>query len=378
MATILTGLYPVAHGAERRAQGIGDDVVTLAERLGAAGYLTAMFTTNPTVVEKFGFGRGFDRFDYVHQLQGKRRRSVDSADVQRAAIDWLDGRSPAERARPLFLVIHTLDPHDPYRPAEPFRSRFAAGVDVESACCFRGARLGELSAEAAAIRRRDSLALYDGEIAENDESFGRFLDDLRARNLFADAAILFTSDHGEEFFEHGGWRHAETLFEEVLRIPMVLRLPGGESGGVVLPGPADQIDVAPTLLALAGIPVAPELPGGSWLPAIRGGVPPPGESMAWLRHPAFEVAALRDGDWKWLRHDGPRREGEAGAPAESLFDLAGDPRELVNRLEQEPERRRDLARRSRDTTVRHRQSGAGGEVEIDDELDRELRALGYL
>jgi arylsulfatase A-like enzyme len=381
MATLLTGLHPVTHGAERRNQGIAPEVRTLAERLSAAGYETAMFTTNPTVVEKFGFGRGFDRFEYVHQLRGRKRRSVDSAEMHRAAAGWLSGRAAPER--PFFLVVHTLDPHDPYRPREPYRSRFAPGVDVASACCFRGEQLAALSAERAAIRRRDSLALYDGEIAQNDASFGRLLDDLHARGLLQRSAVVFTADHGEEFHEHGGWRHAESLFEEVLRVPLVVRLPEGAPAGAIVEDPADQIDLAPTLLELAGIAMPPELPGASLLPRIGGGAPPPRESLAWLRHPAFEVVAIRDGNWKWLRHDGPPRVATAGLagaaePAEALYDLAADPGEQQNLLATEPDRRRALALRVKAARARLARRENAGEVEIDPELDAELRALGYL
>lgn len=381
MATILTGLYPITHGAERRAQGIAPEARTLAERLAAAGYETAMFTTNPTVVEKFGFGRGFDRFEYVHQLQGRKRRSVDSAAMHQAATAWLDGRAAPER--PFFLVVHTLDPHDPYRPQEPYRSRFAPGVDVAAACCFRGEGLGTLSAEQAAIRRRDSMALYDGEIAQNDASFGRLLDDLGARGLLQRSAVVFTGDHGEEFHEHGGWRHAESLFEEVLRVPLIVRLPGGAPTGTTVADPADQIDLAPTLLALAGVAVPPELPGASLLPVIAGGAAPARESLAWLRHPAFDVAAIRDGNWKWLRHEGALRavtSGVAGVgePAEALYDLAADPGEQSNLLEAEPARRRALALRVKAARARFARRESAGDVAIDPELDAELRALGYL
>lgn len=381
MATILTGLHPITHGAERRALGIAPEARTLAERLTEAGYETAMFTTNPTVVEKFGFARGFDHFEYVHQLQGRKRRSVDSAEMHRAATAWLDGRVAPQR--PFFLVVHTLDPHDPYRPQEPYRSRFAPGVDVASACCFRGERLAALSPAGAAIRRRDSMALYDGEIAQNDASFGRLVDDLRARGLLQRSAVVFTSDHGEEFHEHGGWRHAETLFEEVLRVPLVVRLPGDRPANATVADPADQIDIAPTLLDLAGIAAPPELPGASLLPVIAGGAPPPRESLAWLRHPAFEVAAIRDGNWKWLRHDGASRAvtpGVAGVaePADALYDLEADPGERQNLLEAEPARRRALALRVKAARARLARRGAAGEVAIDPGLDAELRALGYL
>jgi arylsulfatase A-like enzyme len=377
MATLLTGVYPVTHGAMRRASGIAPEVVTLAERLRDAGYETAMFTTNPTVVAKFGFDRGFDHYAYLHTKEGRKRRSVRSVEIHAAVVEWL-GQRARDETRPFFLVVHTLDPHDPYRPAREFRERLAPGVDVESSCCLRVHELRALAPEAAARRTADSLALYDAEIAANDASFGMLIDELVRRALLDGSAILFTADHGEEFLEHGGWRHAETLFEEVIRIPFVLRLPAGLGAGTVLPGPADQIDVAPTLLELAGVAIPPELPGGSWLPAIAGGAPPARESLAWLEHPAFSVAAIRDGDWKWIRHDGAHRDGAPSGASEWLFDLAADPTEGNDRLATEAERRRDLARRSRDASQRFRLRGAASEAEIDETLDEELKALGYL
>jgi arylsulfatase A-like enzyme len=144
-----------------------------------------------------------------------------------------------------------------------------------------------------------------------------------------------------------------------------------------VPDPADQIDLAPTLLELAGVAAPPELPGASLLPVIGGGEAPPRESLAWLRHPAFDVAAIRDGDWKWLRHDGALRAA-TGEPAEALYDLAADPGERRNLLESEPDRRRALALRAKEARARLARRASAGEVEIDPELDEELRALGYL
>ena len=255
VATLLTGLYPVSHGAQRRSQGLDASVVTLAERLSTRGYETAYFGTNPTVTAKFGFEQGFSEFHYLSQPRGRRRGHVDASEIHREVVAWLDRR---DRAKPFFLVVHTLDPHDPYRPREPYRARFAADVDVETACCIRPHELAALDAEGARARARAMIDLYDGEIAQNDAAFGELLDELERRDLYDRAAILLTSDHGEEFFDHGGWRHASTLYEEVLRVPFLFRLPGGAHGGGAIDGPVDQIDVAPTLLELAGIPAASE------------------------------------------------------------------------------------------------------------------------
>jgi arylsulfatase A-like enzyme len=370
VATILTGLYPVQHGAERRSKGLDPSLVTLAERLATAGYQTAFFGTNPTVTQKFGFDQGFDEFNYVARKVGRRRRSVDSHTIHREIVAWLDRR---DASKPFFLFVHTLDPHDAYRPDEPWRSRFAPGVDVEAACCVRDQQVSGLTGEAALRRAEESRALYDGEIAQNDAAFGLLVDELERRGLADGSAIVLTSDHGEEFFDHGGWGHASTLYEEVLRVPFILRLPRGARGGTELAGPLDQIDVAPTLLALAGLD-ASGMPGASWLPALDGGDAPDAESLAWLAHPSFSISAAAGGGWKWIGFTSPVPPGR---PAEELFRLAADPLERENLLAREPGRARWLAARSASVAERAGPAVAP-EVEIDAELDRELRALGYI
>lgn len=375
VATLLTGLYPITHGADRRARGLAPGVETLAALVAPAGYQSAFFTTNPTVTAKFGFDRGFDEYRYLSHPRGggRGRGHVDSGEIHRAVVDWLDRRDPA---RPFLLVVHTLDPHDPYRPPERFRRRFAPRVEVEVACCVRAAELAALSPAQARTRAGEMIALYDGEIAQNDESFGALLAELARRGLGERSAILLTSDHGEEFYDHGGWRHAETLYEEVLRVPMILRLPGGAHAGRTIEAPADQIDVVPTLLALAGLAAPAQLPGGSWLPALAGGAPPAAESLAWLEHPAFSLASATLDGWKGIRARGGWRPPlERGG--EELYRLADDPGERRDLARDRGVHRRFLLGRLAAAEARFGAAAAAPEVAIDAELERSLRALGY-
>ncbi len=202
---------------------------SLSERLAAAGYETALFTTNTNVTARFGFDQGFEEFHYLSRGLGRgKREHYSSSEINREVFAWLERR---DRSRPFFLFVHTLDPHDPYRPAEEFRRALAPEVDVESACCARSNVLEALSPEAARLRARDAAALYDAEIAENDAAFGELVDELERRGLAETTAVLLTSDHGEEFYEHGGWKHGFTLYEEQLRVPFVLRLPGRAHAG---------------------------------------------------------------------------------------------------------------------------------------------------
>ncbi|MEZ5312940.1 MAG: sulfatase [Thermoanaerobaculia bacterium] len=375
IATILTGLPPWVHGVETRASALPETIDTLAERLQAAGYETALFTTNPNIVPRFGFDQGWDRFDYLYERNGRGKRHVSSRVIHRAVVDWLGRRDPA---KPFFLFVHTLDPHDPYRPPEEFRRRFAPRVDVESACCGGVPMLDRLFADdPAAARRRaaDASDLYDAEVAENDASFGALLDELDARRLTARTAVLLTSDHGEEFLDHGGWKHGSTVFEEMLRVPFVLRLPEGRRAGEIETAPAEQIDVAPTFLALAGLPADSALPGRSVDDPVR--FREPRTSTARLVRAEVYLTSAKRGRFKAIRARGEWIP-PLGRPPWRLFDLADDPRELVDLAIENAFERKWLEGELHRSVARDAPADGAAEVAIDPELDRTLRALGYI
>jgi arylsulfatase A-like enzyme len=376
VTTILTGLPPWAHGVEERSSALPEEVATIGERLAAAGYDTALFTTNANIVARFGFAQGWETFEAIFERSGGARRHVDSAEIHRHVLSWLDARGQRGERRPFLLVVHTLDPHDPYRPAEPFRRALAPGVDVERACCGSARQLTALAlADPAAGQARAAAAseLYDAEVAQNDASFGALLDELERRGLAERTAVLLTSDHGEEFFEHGGWKHGFTLYEEMLRVPMVLRLPGASPAGRVVDAPAEQIDVVPTLLELAGLPADALLPGRSLL-AIDGASPR--FSTARLVRAGVILESAKRELWKLVRRRGPW-VAPLGEPPYLLFDLAADRGELADVALARRDERRYL-----DGELERVTAGAADarrvSAPIDPELDRALKALGYL
>jgi choline-sulfatase len=397
VASILTGLFPPAHGAQLRSQKIHESVETLAERLQKLGYETALFTTNANIVARFGFDQGWDSFRYLAHRSGRKHQHFDADEMNREVFSWLDQRSQRPQTRPFFLVVHTLDPHDPYRPREEFRSRLAPQASVEQSCCLRTSRLAELSASAARDHAAQAIALYDAEIAQNDAAFGELLDELERRNLAATSAILLTADHGEEFFDHGGWKHGFTLYEEVLRIPFILRLPAAgnaDSRGRTIAAAVDQVDIAPTLLALAGAAPAPDLPGRDLLPWVTSATPPAPSartSFAWLSRPGAVSTAMLAGDWKLIRspegRDGPAwADDSAAAPPtvgvrfRELYDLASDPGERQSLLDPSlPRTLRELWLEGEMSASQklHGDGEPAEEAEIDPELEKSLRALGY-
>jgi len=374
VATLLTGLYPVAHRAQGSWGVLREEVETIAERLAPAGYQSAMFTANSNTSHRFGFAQGWDHFELMTEGRGRAIRHLQSFEMTAPVVEWLDGRDPE---RPFLLVVHTIDPHDSYTPGERFRHRLAPGVDPELGTRERLAELGGLDAPEAEARARELLHLYDAEIAQNDESFGELLAALDARGLGDDTAVLLVSDHGEEFLEHGGWKHGFTLYEEQLRIPLILRLPDGERAGTVLPGPVEQIDVVPTLLDLAGVGPARELPGRSLLDELEPGLASPRPSFAWLERQGTSLSAVTFEQWKLIRTTGAWEPPAGRAPA-LLFGLGTDPGERDDQALGARLRRLWLGGSLAAAEARWAAGGDELEAPRDTELEEGLRALGYL
>ena len=369
VASLLTGLYPHAHGAVGREDRLVAETPYLSEILNEAGWATAGFVTNGNVSAPFGFDRGWDTFRHFSESNDVPEHHVLSDALNEHVFDWLDAHDPA---RPFFLYVHTSDPHYPYRPPEPWLDRFASEVEDPS--------IGDLDAVVRLIRgklpvedrvRQDLIDLYDGEIAFNDHHFGRLLDRLRADGLYDRTLIVFLGDHGEEFLDHDGWGHGATLYEEQLRVPLVIKLPNGERGGVVVDEPVRQIDVLATLLDVLGRPIPSEVQGTSRLAAMRG-VAPVGRatpSFAELHLDGEDADVIVDGRFKLIL-DG------AGDHAE-LYDVIADPGERHDLADERPVlagylRAQLLSRRATSRTV-GRQA-----ADIDPELRSRLEALGYL
>lgn len=372
VATMLTGLEPITHLTENTNERLSDDLETLAERLGEAGYQTAMITSNGNVARRFGFGQGFDRFEYLREDENTAELHATADVVVRHAARFLIRR---DRRRPIFLVAHVSDPHDPYAPRASFRERLAPGVPLERGSAKRLRELEERHLAVDAAELEEIVSLYDGEIAQSDAAFGRLLELLDDQGMAADAAVLFLSDHGEEFLDHGSWFHGKTLYEEQLRIPFVLRLPGGEGAGARPPGTAQQIDVVPTFLELAGLPPVSGLPGRSLLADVRGEPAGARDAYSWLRRDGFRARALRSGEWKLVvRPGGPR----AGSPYAELFRLVDDRDEHDDLAWRRDVRRAALEARLAAARARWSPERDAETVRVGKEMRRRLQALGYL
>jgi arylsulfatase A-like enzyme len=303
VASLFTSLLPREHGCVRFLTPLDPGLVTLAERLRQAGYGTGAVVVNPHVGAKnMEFDQGFDQFEALPV--GRR-----AASVVDAALAFLDAR----RGQPAFVYVHTMDTHAPYRPPSPFDRRFPPFPEPgrEAARPFR-------DYEEPADRDR-IVGQYDGAIAYGDREFGRFVAALRERGLYDRATIVFLADHGEEFLDHGGWEHGRTLYDELVRVPLVLKYAGRREAGRRVARQVQLVDILPTILKGQRLPVPGGIAGRP-LDESFGATGP--ERPAAFQTSYFEDAAYgaRTSEAKYIRHFYP-------ASGELFFDLRRDPGE---------------------------------------------------
>jgi len=352
-----------------------EDGPTLAELFRKAGYRTGLFSGNVHVGAAFGTDRGFEHVTEEEAELPGHPFNDNAARINAAALAWVRSLPPGAKA---FLYIHTIHPHNPYDPPEPYRSRFTAGVSstidgsTEALTAIKKKRI-----EAGPADRERLRGLYAGAFAYNDGELAGFLSALAAWAPPAETLVALSSDHGEELFDHGGVLHGYTLHEEMLRIPLVLWAPGRLRPGTVT-ARTDTLDLHATLLGLAGIPgpagaVGRSLTGpsaaGPHLAAassLKGGI------FA-IRSDRFKVIWAPRTGFHWGMGEGIGRSRDP----EYIFDLTRDPRETVNlagsgSLEAAWLRSRLLA-----WAERGRSEEADGAEPVDAETLKRLEALGY-
>ncbi len=341
--SLLSGLYPSTHGVVDPTLRPSDETPLLAEKLRDEGFYTFALTGGGWLTPDYGFGRGFLAFE------GRRRGLQTILDEARATI------AAAHGERPFFAFLHTYDVHCPYDPGEPWASRFnsedASPIETEGRCGNPDFNAMDLSpAEVRFLSDR-----YDASVRRADDELGAFLRFLEDEGVLADTVVVVTSDHGEEFDEHGSIGHEGTLHREVLEIPLLIYAPGQPPG--VETRPAGLVDVVPTVLALLGLEASAELEGEPLL-----GPSAPSEAAPYR----YSELAWNGDLESWL---GPDRHWivDRATGTATLFNLERDPGEHAGTPTEPP----DFAlRRVRRRAVRSGPAPEGATA-------AELRALGY-
>jgi arylsulfatase A-like enzyme len=381
--TMFTGLYPSHHGVKDYEHRLPASAVTLAEVLRDQGFQTFAAVNTWNIADpRFEIFQGFAPGDLVYvretaQVQGggqvilnTGREVVAKAE---AALRGRDGR------RPFFLFLHLYDAHTDYTPSAEYRERFVSpyGGALQGDSVSTG-QLFEIRARNITLGARDVQFLremYDAEIRATDDILAGFLAFLEESGLARDTLIVFTSDHGEEFQEHGGLLHGRTQFQELLAVPLIVRGPGVPRG-VVVEEPVSLVDLFPTVLGCLGLPLPGPVDGLDLASAWNGGRLAPRALFGEADHnnvvdgkPVVDIKRMaRFGDEKLHvdRHSG----------AVALYDLAKDPGEARDLAAERAERvavLRAALSRFLDGEVTSEASGA----ELSDENLELLRELGY-
>ena len=386
VATLLTSMYPSSHRAVYNESLLPDAVTTLPEVLSAAGYHTVAFSSNPYVSPNFNFQQGFDEFYlmegerfggprmasrltfYVYAIRALKFAALDHflpiplwpqyvyqeiSGLNECVIRWLE----VNRRGRFFMYIHYMDPHDPYF-AHPYN-----GYTL-----FAGQ--GYLNRDLTPEMER----LYEGEATYLDTHVGRLLSALKTWGIYDETLIIFTSDHGEEFDEHGGFSHGQTLYQEQVAVPLIIKYPGEAYRGQVDGALVQSLDIAPTVLDVAGLPVPTAMQGLSLRPGADGD-----QTISYIFSEVdrwgCDVRAIRDQRHKLIiaNEDNPR-----GLPTVALFDLQTDPGEQNNLTEKEPDTVRRLrAQLDRALAFAKANAVASQSGELDPATQERLRQLGY-
>jgi len=361
-ASMFTSLLVQHHGASVAAQSaLRPGLVTLAELLQRAGFATASFNGGGELHRVWGLDRGFEVYESATDSTVSEIGADTLAGQVQLAKKWLEGLG----SRPFFLFLHTYEVHHPYTPAperlravEPsYSGRLPDRISIRL--------LEKINSGQRRLAPGDLehiVAAYDAEIASADAGFGDLLDLLRRLGRYDSSIVVLTSDHGEEFGERGkvGW-HGDTLYDEQIRIPLMVKLPQGRLAGKTVEPQVRGIDIAPTLLSQLGLPAPPEFSGTAI--DFAGGAPGhPPWSMATIEGRP-QGAAVRTDRWKWY-------EGR-------LYDLEHDPGERRDVAGLHPEVERDLEDRLM-ASLRSREIAAATPVSMPGEVQDQLRALGYL
>lgn len=367
-ASIFTSLIPSHHGALfARKQKLPDEAVTMAEMLKEEGFRTASFNGGAQMSERWGFGQGFDIYE---SYRGKIEQENFRQKVKKS-IAWLDESG----GDPFFLFLHTYEVHHPYTPDRDRLALFDAGYAGSLPDEISVDLLKEVNKGERLISEEDQqhiINAYDAEISSVDEAFGELLRYLKDRGLYDRTLIIFTSDHGEEFGEHGFWGwHSHTVYDELLKIPLIVKFPFSKYASMEVGTQTRSIDILPTILDVLRIPPLDHFEGRSLAALLENGEFPEYAISEQDMPEGHQTTSIRTGGMKFLSMDGGRKEFyllESDPEERNNLVTSGEHSTLVTGLAEQLEE----ALLSRD--------GPDGEeaAPLDEEAEERLKALGYL
>jgi choline-sulfatase len=264
VGSILTGLYPNKHRAERKDDRLSSEVLMLAEILKSMGYSTIHLTANGHITKAFNFDQGVD----FYKLSETWHNS--SEIINSNFFDLIDS-TPDLLEKSIFAYLHTVDPHDPYTPRAPFLKLKKAIEDADKYSHWARIRKKIENHNLTEEGLDFIVSLYDCEILQNDFFFGKFIDYLKQKGIYEDSIIVLTSDHGEQFYEHGGYFHGSSIYNEEIRVPLIIKFPNNEFFGFQSDFFVSQVDILPTILEYLGVNIPQEIDGISLFHQLKNG-----------------------------------------------------------------------------------------------------------
>jgi arylsulfatase A-like enzyme len=311
--SIMTANHPTSVGITGMNDAVIDNITTVTELLKKEGYYTVAFISNPYLGREHGFAQGFDEYHTVFPTNLSVAK-INADELNEEVFKWLD----KNKNKKFFLLIFYLDPHTPYAPPEPYDKLFSAVSRVSE----------NLWKEKISNPSKDYLNalinLYDGEIRFFDHELGKLFERLKKLNLWEKSLIAFNADHGEEFYDHFWWQHNHTLYEELLRVPLIIYGPGLPEG-IRVKAPIQHIEIFPTLFDLLGLDQSDTFTGQSATSLIKN----PDKEINKLSYhetymPGKEFIAARGTKWKIIFN--------VGKNTYQFFDLKNDPLEKKDLL----------------------------------------------
>ncbi len=394
--SMFTSVYPVTHGCMENAVSLSDTFVTMPEVLASGGYQTYGVASSAPLSRRYGFARGFERYEdswpveESTEVSDPKAKRTDYALIRpavkngktylrwdrrpihttRHALEWMS--EERDETRPLFAFVHYMDPHSPNVPAPETLAEL--GLD---------ARPERIVGEQPDDRL---VELYDAELRETDAAMGELIAGLKAQDSSREWLVIVVGDHGQGLNQHRVFGHGVHLYEEAMRVPLVMHWPGRIEAGGSIEAPVEMIDLFPTLLGFLGIDAgAAEMRGRNLASAILDGAPLDGEHPVFLQRGFADASgqvvklydvfgtkfAIRIGAWKYIVSPEAQRF--------ELYNLEEDPYETVNLISQHPERLEELRSSLAALRKTHTVTSTPRNPEnlSQDEIDA-LRALGYM
>jgi hypothetical protein len=320
-ASMLTGVYPRVHKATVHESKISREVPFVAEQFKKAGFRTAMFSANGYVSPKWGFDRGWDE----NRNLIRENLPNNAETLWGIAKKWI----VPGKAKPQFVYLAVIEPHVIYNPRKEFLLKYwDKPYNGPIKPVLTGIQLGKIKQGTLKVNATDKAyleALHNAEITQSDSAFAAFIQDLKTAGLYDTSAVIVISDHGDEFWDHGDCGHAQGAHQELVHVPFIIRAPGLLPAGRVVDTDVEAMDLSPTLLELAGLPIPDSMQGRSLIPLAFDEVG--GGPAAGLTQNEAMARGLKSGRYR-LIHSGVARM--------ELFDEVDDPREQRDLSGQRP------------------------------------------